>query len=156
MAIAITLKEYLEHQHIDFDVIEHRQTDSTLQTCEAAHIPGDRMAKSILLGDDDSYLMAVIPATHRLQLEHLNATTGRQLALVREDELVEAFADCELGAVPPTGEAYGIETIVDSHLTSQPDIYFETGDHTKLIHVSGKQFRELVDASTAEDISRHL
>ena len=156
MAIAITLKEYLEHQHIDFDVIEHRQTDSTLETCEAAHIPGDRMAKSILLEDDDSYLMAVIPATHRLQLDHLNETTGRQLELAREDELVEAFADCELGAVPPTGEAYGIRTIVDAHLITQPDIYFETGDHTKLIHVSGKQFRELVDASTAEGISRHL
>jgi Ala-tRNA(Pro) deacylase len=156
MAIAITLKEYLKDHDIRYEVIEHRRTGSTLQTCEAAHIPGDLMAKSVLLGDDESYLMAVIPATHRLQLAHLSELTGRQLELIEEDELVEAFADCEPGAVPPTGKPYGIETLVDYSLTTQPEIYFETGDHTQLIHVSGRQFRELVEETATENISRHI
>jgi len=156
MAIAITLKEYLRNQDVDFEVIEHRHTDSTLQSCEAAHVPGDRMAKSVLLGDDGSYLMAVIPASHRLQLKRLNELTGRHLEMIREAELVEAFADCEPGAIPPTGRPYGIETIVDQSLTTQPDVYFETGDHTKLIHVSGRQFCELEADAREDRISTHL
>ncbi len=156
MAIAITLKEYLENNNVRYDVIEHRRTDSALESCEAAHIPGDMMAKSVLLGDDMSYVMAVVPATYRLQLDHLDALTGRKLELVEEIELVEAFADCEPGSVPPTGQPYGIETLVDSRLIEQPDIYFETGDHTCLIHVSGQQFRDLVGESTVDDISEHI
>ena len=150
------MKEYLENQNVSYDVIEHRRTDSTLETCEAAHIPGDMMAKSVLLGDDDSYFMAVIPATHRLQIDHLDEVIGRKLELIEEAELVEAFADCEPGSIPPTGKPYGIETMVDDRLMHQPDIYFEAGDHTQLVHVSGQQFRDLVDETTAEDISRHI
>ncbi|MCU7889579.1 MAG: hypothetical protein KZQ59_16275 [Candidatus Thiodiazotropha sp. (ex Lucinoma aequizonata)] len=64
MAIAIILREYLLNHGVDFEVIEHRRTDLALHTAEAAHIPGDRMAKSVLLGDDESYLLAVIQVTH--------------------------------------------------------------------------------------------
>ena len=156
MAIALTLKEYLEARDIHYEIIDHVRTGSTLQTCEAAHVPGDRMAKSVLLGDDQSYLMAVIPATHRLLLERLNALTGRQLELVEEIELVEAFADCEPGALPPIGRAYGIETLVDHHLLELPEVYLETGDHTKVLHVTGEQFQRLADEAVLEEISRHL
>ncbi len=156
MAIAITLKEYLENHNVSYDVILHRHTDSTLETCEVAHIPGDRMAKSVLLGDDESYLMAVVPATHKVQIDQLDELTGRHLELIEEVELAEAFADCEAGSVPPTGKAYGIETLVDEHLLEQPEVYFETGDHTQLIHMSGREFKELVGETIVEDISRHI
>ena len=156
MAVAITLKEYLENQNVTYDVVEHSRTDSTLETCEVAHIPGDMMAKSVLLGDDESYLMAVVPATRRVQLEQLDELTGRHLELIEEVELVDAFADCEPGSVPPTGRPYGIETLVDEHLFDQPEVYFEAGDHTRLIHMSGQQFKDLLGESVVETISRHI
>ena len=156
MAIAITLKDYLENQDISYEVIEHRRTDSTLESCEAAHIPGDLMAKSVLLGDDDSYLMAVVPATRRVRLDHLDELTGRHLELIEEIELEGAFADCEPGSIPPIGKPYGIETLVDEYLLEQPEVYFEAGDHSRLIHVSGRQFRKLVGEIGTADISGHI
>ncbi|MCU7890641.1 MAG: YbaK/EbsC family protein [Candidatus Thiodiazotropha sp. (ex Ustalcina ferruginea)] len=156
MAIAITLREYLLNHGVDFEVIEHRRTDSALHTAEAAHIPGDRMAKSVLLGDDESYLLAVIPATHQVVLDQLLQLTGRQLFLISEEELQQAFADCETGAVPPTGMPYGIETLVDASLLKQPDLYFESGDHGKLIHISVEKFRELEAEAVVAEFSRHL
>jgi Ala-tRNA(Pro) deacylase len=156
MAIAITLKEHLQNQGISYDVIDHRRTDSTLHTAEAAHIPGDRMAKSVLLGDDESYLLAVIPATHRLELGQVIELTGRRLNLISEDELQQAFADCETGAVPPTGIPYGIETLIDASLLKQPDLYFESGDHGKLIHISSDKFKELESDAIVAEFSRHL
>lgn len=156
MAIAITLREFLQHHGISYNVIDHRRTDSTLHTAEAAHIPGDRMAKSVLLGDDESYLLAVIPATHRLEMGQLIALTGRNLSLINEDELQQAFADCETGAVPPTGMPYGIETLIDASLLKQPDLYFESGDHGKLIHISSDKFKELESGAMVAEFSRHL
>ncbi|MCU7906141.1 MAG: YbaK/EbsC family protein [Candidatus Thiodiazotropha sp. (ex Epidulcina cf. delphinae)] len=156
MAIAITLQEYLQNHETDYEVIEHRRTDSALHTAEAAHIPGDRMVKSVLLGDDESYVLAVIPATHHVLLDELAQFTGRNLFLISEEELQQAFADCETGAVPPTGMSYGIETVVDASLLQQPDLYFESGDHGKLIHISTESFRELEADAVVAEFSRHL
>jgi Ala-tRNA(Pro) deacylase len=156
MAIAITLKEYLQNHGISYDIIDHRRTDSTLNSAEAAHVPGDRMAKSVLLGDDESYLLAVLPATHRLEMGQLTALTGRKLTLITEDELQLAFTDCETGAVPPTGIPYGIETLVDSSLLKQPDLYFESGDHGKLIHITSEKFKALESDAKVAEFSSHL
>jgi Ala-tRNA(Pro) deacylase len=156
MAIAITLKEYLEDHGLEYDVIDHVRTDSALTSSEAAHIPGDRMAKSVLLGDNLSYLLVVVPATYRVRLEEIVRLTGRRFRLISEDEVVEAFSDCEIGAIPPLGVLYGIETLVDSSLMVQPDIYCESGDHSKLLHMSIDTFRTAEEEAVVAPIGRHL
>ncbi len=156
MAIAITLQEYLHNHHSQFEIIEHRRTDSALRTAEAAHIPGDQMVKSVLLGDDESYLLVVIPATHTVRMQDLERLTGRHLSFISETELGQAFTDCELGALPPVGSPYGIETLVEARLFQLNDLYFESGDHCKLIHMSGEDFKALEDESQIGVFSQHL
>jgi Ala-tRNA(Pro) deacylase len=156
MGIAITLKEYMENHGLDYEVIDHRRTDSALTSSEAAHVPGDRMAKSVLLGDDNSYLLAVIPATYRVRLEEISRLTGRRFSLIPEDELEAAFSDCEPGSIPPIGVPYGIETLVDSSLMLQPDIYCESGDHGKLLHLSADAFRAAEEEAVIAQIGNHL
>jgi Ala-tRNA(Pro) deacylase len=156
MGIAITLKEYLEDHGLTYEVIDHVRTDSALTTSEAAHVPGDRMAKSVLLGDNDSYLLAVVAATYRVKLEEVSRLTGRRFRLIEEDEVESAFSDCEIGAIPPMGAPYGIETLVDSNLMSQPDIYCESGDHSKLLHMSIDTFRAAEEEAVVAPIGHHL
>lgn len=156
MGIAITLKEYLTSHHLNYEVIYHPRTKSTLETAEAAHIPGDQMVKTVLLGDDESYVMAVIPATHRLEIERLGHLLGRKLRLMPEEEVVEAFADCEPGAIPPVGASYGIDSVVDISLIQQPEVYFESGDHGEVIHMARRDFGELMGDTPAYRISFHL
>ncbi len=156
MAIAITLKAYLQDHALDYEEIDHRPTDSALRSSEAVHIPGDRMAKSVLLGDEAGYLLAVIPATYRVQLHEVARLTGRHYRLIHEDELSEAFSDCETGAIPPIGMPYGIDTLVDPRLLQQPDIYCESGDHGKLLHMQASDFRLAEERATVAEIGRHL
>ena len=156
MAIAMTLREYLDDHGLDYEVIEHVRTDSALTTSEAAHVPGDRMAKSVLLGDDETYLLAVVPATYRVKLAEIARLTGRQFRLIAEDEVEEAFSDCEVGAIPPMGVPYGIETLVDSSLMGQPDVYFESGDHGKLLHMGIDAFRAAEEEAVVAPIGRHI
>lgn len=156
MAIATTLEEYLESHEISYDVVAHAHADSAMRAAQAAHVPGDQVAKPVLLGDDHSYLLAVIPATHRLELDRLNQMLARSLEMLPEDEIESTFTDCECGAIPAIGEAYGVDVVVDPALTHQADVYFESGDHEHLIHVRGDVFRGLMEHAPRAPVSHHL
>lgn len=156
MAVATTLEEYLESRAVTYDVIEHPHTNSAMRAAEAAHVPGDQVAKPVLLGDEHSYLLAVLPATHRLELDRLNQTMARSLEMLPEDEVEVTFADCERGAIPAIGEAYGVDVVIDPALTQQDDVYFESGDHEHLIHMRGDVFRDLMEDVPRAPLSHHL
>ena len=156
MAIAATLQEVLDSRGVAYDVIAHPHTDSAMRAAESAHVPGNQVAKPVLLGDDDSYLLAVIPATHRLELDRLNQMLARSLEMLPEDEIEATFSDCERGAIPAIGDAYGVDVVIDPVLMHQADIYFESGDHEHLIHMRGEVFRELMDHVIRAQVSHHL
>ena len=156
MGVATTLQDYLESRGIAYDVVEHPHTNSAMRAAEAAHVPGDQVAKPVLLGDDDSYLLAVIPATHRLELDRINQTMARSLEMLPEDEIEATFSDCERGAIPAIGEPYGVDVVVDPALIQQPEVYFESGDHEHLIHVHGDVFRGLMEDVPRVHLSHHL
>ena len=140
MTIPARVRKYIVEHHAMFDVVEHPRTMSSAQTAHAARIPPERLAKSVILEDDDGYLMAVLPTNGRIHLGELSRQIGRKLRLATETEIASIFDDCDPGAVPPVGPAYGLQTMVDESLLEQPDVYFEAGDHTGVIHMSGEQF----------------
>jgi len=156
MAIAESIKHYLEKHGVKYDVIVHTHTSSSMRTAEAAHVPGDKLAKTVVLQDGSGYLMAVLPTTHHLDIELLNEALGRRLDLVIEEELSELFRDCETGAVPPIGPAYDMQVALDKSLTEESDIYFEAGDHLEVIHVSGTQFQALQGKAELGHFSYHI
>jgi Ala-tRNA(Pro) deacylase len=156
MAIAITLQEYLRGAGIDYDLVPHPETKTSMETAAAAHVPGNQLAKSVVLEDDKGYMLAVVPSSHRVQLGRLHKQLNRSLGLATEPELEELFPDCEVGAVPVLGAAYGIETVVDDSLEGCSDIYFEAGDHARLVHISGDDFRRLTQDIPHGRFSRRI
>lgn len=144
MTIAASVKTYLDDQRVSYEVLAHPQTADSTHSAQAAHVPGDQLAKCVLLEDTEGHLMAIIPATHKLDLGVLHRQLNRPLGLATEQDLSGLFVDCQPGAIPPLARAYGIDAIVDQSLISAPDIYFEGGDHCALVHVSGEDFRRLI------------
>jgi Ala-tRNA(Pro) deacylase len=140
MTAALTVQQYLEAQGIAYDVLPHTPTTSSLHTAEIAHISADKLAKAVILKRDAGYLLVVVPASHNLQWMALRNCLNQNLALATEEEIAWLLPDCAAGAVPPIGEAYGIETVVDESVVKQPDIFFEGGDHATLVHMSGRAF----------------
>ena len=156
MAMANRVVNYLLEQDVDFDLLDHPHSATSMESAQLAHVPGDRIAKSVVLEDERGYVLAVLPASCRVDLGELHRQTRRNLGLATEYELGALFEDCEPGAVPPLGPAYDMETIVDETLAEQPDIYFEAGDHEQLVHVSGETFESLLGEAQHTDFSRHL
>ncbi|MEA3292197.1 MAG: YbaK/EbsC family protein [Pseudomonadota bacterium] len=125
-------------------MISHPKSFSSTETADAAHVADDHIAKGVLLEDDDGYLLAVIPASQWVALHRMNTELDRDLHLASEKEVARLFRDCDPGAIPPLGEPYGVETVLDEALTSLASVYFEGGDHERLIRVSGEQFNRLM------------
>ncbi len=145
MAIAITLKEYLSDNHIEYEVVKHRHTDNSFNTAVAAHVPSDEVAKAIILKSlEGKFLMAVVPASRKLSLDELNRVTGMNYRIVEETELGGLFKDCELGAVPGIGDAYKMNMMLDDHLLAMRKVYIEAGDHEHLIELDQAQFMEMM------------
>ncbi len=144
MAIAMTFKEYLDQHGVPYEVVSHPRTYSSMRTAEAAHVPGHRLAKSVILEDDDGYVMAIVPSNRQLRLRSVSDQLHRDLRLASEPEIGTLFKDCDVGAIPPVGRAYGLETLVDDTLMREPDLYLEAGDHEELVHVSHDAFMDLL------------
>ncbi len=155
MSIAPKLHKYLTDHNVAYDVISHAPTSSSSRTAQEAHIPGDNLAKAVVIKDDESYMVAVVPASAHIQLGELSRVLDRQVGLATEAEASELFTDCELGAFPAIGYAYGLDMIVDDSIVAQSDVYMEGGDHQNVVHLTGEQFRSLTADTPHGSFSVH-
>ncbi|MCO6411726.1 MAG: YbaK/EbsC family protein [Thiogranum sp.] len=155
MAVAETVKRFLDQQAIRYELVPHPHTGSSHETAKAAHVPEDHIAKGVVVKDQIGYALVVIPADNRLEMEHLRKQLNRDLQLASEPEIGKLFSDCEIGAVPPLGVAYGVETFLDDSLTSLANLYFEAGDHDQLIHVNADDFATLLAGVRHGHYSHH-
>ena len=155
MSIAPTLHNYLASENIQYEEIPHDLTMSSTRTAEACHIPGDRLAKGVVLRRDGGYMLAVVPASHHLKLSDLRSRLGEDIDMASETEVNRLFADCAHGAVPAVGRCYGLDLIVDDSLRTQPEIYVEAGDHATVLHLSRAQFERLTASALHGRFSVH-
>jgi Ala-tRNA(Pro) deacylase len=144
MGIAISLQQYLDGRGVAFDVTTHERTLSAVATARASSIPEDNLAKGVLMRREDGYLLAIVPASYRVELDALSAWLKQPIVLASETEASAIFGDCEIGCVPPLAGAYDLSAVMDDSLEGSNDIYFEAGDHQTLVHLTGSDFRQLM------------
>lgn len=156
MAMAQQLRQFLERQGIAYDLVEHPPTESASRTAQAAHIPGPRVLKSVVIRRPGGYLLAVVPSTHRIELGLLEDILKSPVKLASEEEIAELFDDCERGAVPPVGAAYNLPVIMEEDAAEGDDVYFEAGDHRTLVRVAAEDFHKLMRDVTLARFARHV
>jgi Ala-tRNA(Pro) deacylase len=143
MPIAPTLHRYLASENIQYKEIPHVYTMTSARTAQAAHVPGDRVAKAIVLRRNGGYMLAVLPASHHLRIADLRERLGEDVDMASEGEIAKLFVDCANGAVPAAGTCYGLDLIVEESIQKEPEVYVEAGDHETLLHLSRAQFARL-------------
>ena len=141
--IANKLQQYLTDHHIPYEVVPHTRSATSSETARVAHVPGSKVVKSVVIHHELGYLLALVPSTHRVDLDTLQSVLDRRLGLAREEDVAQLFDDCAIGAIPPLGAAYDVPVLIDESLVGSSDMYFEGGDHATLVHVSGRAFDEL-------------
>ena len=139
------LQEYLDSHHIKYESIKHSPSFTAQEIAASAHIPGKNMAKTVVVKIDGEMAMVVLPAPQMVRMNHLKAETGAQeVELASEEEFKSRFPDCEVGAMPPFGNLYEMDTYVEGSLADDHEITFNAGTHTELIRMAFADFRNLV------------
>jgi Ala-tRNA(Pro) deacylase len=145
MSIPMRLTNYLGAHGARYEICLHQHSRCSAETARTAHVPPQQLAKSVIVEDDAGCVMAVVSADRNVSLGQLARLLERKhLRLADESRIAALFADCDRGAVPALGMAWGVETVVDDALETRPVVYVEAGDHERLLRLSHDQFHELM------------
>ena len=140
-----TLKRFLDENHVRYVTIRHSPAYTAQEIAASAHIPGKELAKTVMVKLDGELALAVLPASFKVDFEMLKATSGAgEVELATEAEFRDRFPGCEVGAMPPFGNLFGMKTYVAEPLTEDEQIAFNAGSHTELIQLRFSDFERLV------------
>ena len=139
------LREFLDSNKIKYVAIGHSPAFTAQQIAASAHIPGKELAKTVIIKIDGKPAMAVLPASYKVDFEMLKDIVGTyDIELATEREFKDLFPECEIGAMPPFGNLYGMDVYVAESLTEDEEIAFNAGSHTELIKMAFEDFEMLV------------
>ena len=139
------LVEYLDAQHVAYDKIQHTTAYTAQGVAASIHVRGRELAKSTVVKIDGRFALAVLAAPRRVELEALRRLAGAEsVLLATEAEFSRLFPGCEVGAMPPFGNLYGLQVWVDEDLTKDQAIAFNAGTHRDAIRMAFVDFQRLV------------
>jgi len=140
------LQDYLDSRRVKYVTINHSPAVTAQEIAAAAHIPGAELAKAVMVKLDGRMVMTVLPASQRVDLVRLAEITGSARAeLATEEEFAHLFPGCEVGAMPPFGQLYGVPVYASEALARDHRIYFNAGTHTELIAMAFGDYVQLVE-----------
>jgi Ala-tRNA(Pro) deacylase len=139
------LESHLKVKHTPYSVIFHAPTNSAQMAALAMHLPGKEVAKTVALRAGDRDILAVLPASFRVNFEKLCAIVGASVRLMDEETFSELFPDCERGVIPPFGELYGVPVYLDEALAEDPGIILSAGTDCDCLRMGNVDFLHLAE-----------
>ena len=145
------LENYLRENQVPFEEQHHPRAVSAQEVAASEHVPGRMLAKTVMVLGDGEIAMLALPAPYQVDLEKAAAALGvKEARLAEEDEFADTFADCEVGAMPPFGNLYGVPIYVEKTLAEDETIVFRSGTHTETMSVTYTDFERLVEPIVAQ------
>jgi Ala-tRNA(Pro) deacylase len=139
------LKEFLDSRNIKYVTISHSAAYTAQEIAASARIPGKELAKTVIVKVNGEMAMAVLPACYKIDFNLLKeAAAVNKVELASEEDFKDKFSECEVGAMPPFGNLYGMDVFVADTLAEDEEIAFNCGSHTELIRMSYKDFEATV------------
>ncbi|MBI1941154.1 MAG: YbaK/EbsC family protein [Acidobacteria bacterium] len=144
MSIPQRIRDFLEASKVNYEWLPHPEAFTAQEVAHSLHVSGKRLAKTVVLDADGRLVMAVLPASHRLDLHELKAALAvKRLEMLPESELAKIFPDCDLGAIPPLGSLYGMDVWVDGAVAQSEEIVFTAGTHVDAVRIAYSDFVQL-------------
>lgn len=152
MALNERLKRFLDDMHVACETMPHHEAFTAQEVAAEAHVSGRRLAKPLVASENgQGYVMVVLPSACRLDLPALRDLAGRRhLSLAAEADFARLFPDCELGAMPPFGNLYGMPVYLDACFPKAGEIYFQAGNHHEVARLPFETYQRLVSPTVGE------
>jgi Ala-tRNA(Pro) deacylase len=142
---ATKLKQFLDDRGVMYVSIQHSPAYTASMVAKSAHIGGADFAKTVIVKTEGEMAMVVLPSHRKIVLSELRELLSERVELASEDEFIGRFPDCELGAMPPFGNIYGMRVYLEYSLTKYPQIAFNAGNHREVLKMSTKDYLRLAD-----------
>ncbi len=143
--------EFLDKSGAKYEITEHKPAFSAQRMAAEEHEPGKYVAKPVLVKADEKFILCILSACSKIDLAALKAQLGAEsLELATEDDIAGIFTDCELGAEPPFGNLYGLDTVMDRDLEKGGHIIFQAGSHDKAVRMSIEDYKRLAEPKTLQ------
>ncbi len=141
----MNLQEFLGRRGVEFELVEHTPAYDAQHLADAIYVSGYHIAKTVLLRvDDHDYVIAVLPATDHVVMDKARKVlSASKVELATEDEVAQRCPDCEVGAMPPFGSHYGMQTLVDKSVMGDEQIVFERNTHKQAVRMKYDDFGRL-------------
>lgn len=137
------LAEFLADHQVDFEPVLHAPAFTANNLAKYLRISGRHVAKAVLLYGSEGFLLAILPATHRIDVKQLGDELGGPIRLASDQEMAWMFRDCEWGVVPPFGALYGLQTVLEDSISPDATMVFETQTHVEAIRLKCRDYERL-------------
>lgn len=150
MPILKKLQELLDREGVSYEVLNHPPAYTAQEVAQVQHVPGRELAKVVVVRGSQGFALFVLPAIYKVDVTKAQATLGDpQARLANEEEFRSLFPDCEVGAMPPFGNLFGLPVFVDPALAQDETIVFNAGTHTQTVRMRYADFARLVQPKVA-------
>jgi len=151
MPIPASIEKFLGERGVRYEVLTHRKAFTAQEEAAVTHVPGQEWAKTVVVKLDGRMALAVIPASHKVVFDLLRNVSGaREVELANEREFSAMFPGCEVGAMPPFGNLFGMDVYVSEALAEDDEIAFNAGTFTELVQLPYRDFERLVEPKVAK------
>ncbi|UCF88098.1 MAG: YbaK/EbsC family protein [bacterium] len=156
MAVSHKLRSLFEEENVDFEIMVHSESYTAQEKAAGMHVPGAQLAKVVMAKADDDLAMLVISADRNIDFGKAKEVLGvKRIGLAKEEDFIDLFPDCDLGAMPPFGNLYGIPVWVDEGLAGQENIVFNACSHYEAARIAYKDYERLVKPRVG-DFGKHV
>jgi Ala-tRNA(Pro) deacylase len=144
----------LERAAVPYEFHHHPRAYTAQEVAEREHVPGNQVAKVVMILANERLAMLVTRATDQVDLSKAaRVLEANDAQLAHEGDFAAVFPDCEVGAMPAFGNLYGLPVVVDRALSSNEEILSQAGTHADTVKVRYQDFQRLVHPLIA-DITR--
>ena len=145
MAILKKLKAILDEAKVPYEVYNHALAYTAQEIAAKQHVSGNELAKVVMIEADEQLVMAVVRGNDKVSLHVVEDSLDvRHARLATEDEFISRFPECEIGAMPPFGNLFGLKVYVDPALAKDEFIYFNAGSHVQTVRMKYQDFARIV------------
>jgi len=156
MSILRKLQAVLDSYQVPYEVLPHSETYTAQETAEVQRVSGDKMAKVVMVKKENGTpVMLVLPASYHVNFSWLREVLGTRATLEEEREFRGLFPECEIGAEPPFGNLFDLDTVVDTSLTKDDEIVFNAGSHYQTVKMRYDDYARIVHPKIAK-FAEHL
>jgi Ala-tRNA(Pro) deacylase len=146
MSISITLKEYLDNNNVDYEITKHKVVYTSQELAACLHVPGKVMTKVVMVKAGGKDVMTVMPACRKVDVQRLKGILKLDdVRIEKEEEFMGLFPKCDVGAIPPFGNLFGLTVYMDSSLTDDEYLLIQTGSNKEALRIKYKDFARLVN-----------